>query len=74
MRALASPEPVVLTIHRLMLPLLLLLADVQIQVEACAAVIADPRVRAATVPGSVRASRAAAPTAFTTIKITRALH
>jgi acyl-CoA reductase-like NAD-dependent aldehyde dehydrogenase len=34
--------------------------NLAIQVEACAAVIADPRVRAATVTGSVRAGRAVA--------------
>jgi acyl-CoA reductase-like NAD-dependent aldehyde dehydrogenase len=32
--------------------------NLAVQVEACAAVIADPRVRAATVTGSVRAGRA----------------
>jgi succinate-semialdehyde dehydrogenase/glutarate-semialdehyde dehydrogenase/succinate-semialdehyde dehydrogenase len=37
-----------------------LYVNLAIQVEACAAVIADPRVRAATVTGSVRAGRAVA--------------
>src|ERR1700679_1726048 len=37
-----------------------LYVNLAIQVEACAAVIADPRVRAATVTGSVRAGRAIA--------------
>src|SRR5258705_2871652 len=37
-----------------------LYVNLAIQVEACAAVIADPRVRAAPVPGSVRARRAVA--------------
>ncbi|HEY3615341.1 MAG TPA: aldehyde dehydrogenase family protein, partial [Candidatus Sulfotelmatobacter sp.] len=36
------------------------MSTLQIPVEACAAVIADPRVRAATVTGSVRAGRAVA--------------
>jgi acyl-CoA reductase-like NAD-dependent aldehyde dehydrogenase len=34
--------------------------NLAIQVEACAAVIADPRVRAATITGNVRAGRAEA--------------
>src|SRR5260370_31266799 len=37
-----------------------LYVNLAIRVEACAAVIADPRVRAATVTGSVRAGRAVA--------------
>jgi acyl-CoA reductase-like NAD-dependent aldehyde dehydrogenase len=37
-----------------------LYVNLAIQVEACAAVISDPRVRAATVTGSVRAGRAVA--------------